>query len=259
MNERDLLISHVSELKRKAEENSMITVTNFLTDEQISNLTFLEKINNKYVDTFYYGGYDEAQRQIVVFVPKFYAVNDIYTFFVENEEDNPVCLLKLQKDRFSALSHRDYLGAVMGLGVTREMIGDIVAFDDGAYIFCVKKIAKYLCENLSKVGKGTVECVKCDFSEFSLHQENLEDVFSSVASLRLDNIISAAFNLSRCSASQVIKQGSVFVNNAQCLKSDFNVKQGDKLVLRGKGKTVLKEIKGETKKGRIHIIIKKYK
>lgn len=259
MTENEILLSHARELKIKAEDNSMITSTNFLTDEQINVISALEKHNNKFVDTFYYGGYEQAQRRMAVFVPKFYEISSIDEFFNENSEDNPLCLLKLTKDRFSELSHRDYLGSVMGLGIEREMIGDIIICDDGAYLFCVNKMEKYLCENLKKAGRGAIECKRSSLSELNFIEENYDEIFASVASLRLDNMISAAFSLSRSLAVQYINQGIVFVNNTQCEKTDFNVKTGDKLVLRGKGKAIFDSIKGETRKGRVHVIFKRYK
>lgn len=259
MTDNDILLSHARELKIKAEDNSMITSTNFLTDEQISLLSVLEKVNNKYVDTFYYGGYEQAQRRMAVFVPRFYEVENIADFFYENSDDNPLCVLQLTKDRFSSLSHRDYLGSVMGLGIEREMVGDIITNEDGAYLFCVKKMEKYLCEYLKKAGRGTIECRRSNLSELKFTEDNYVEIFSSVASLRLDNMISAAFAVSRSSAVQFINQGVVYVNNTQCEKADFIVKQGDKLVLRGKGKAVFDSIKGETRKGRVHVIFKRYK
>ena len=258
MTEKEILLSHTNDLKIKAEENSMITSTHFLTVDQVNDVIALEKINNKYVSTFYYGGYEEAQRVLCVFVPAFFDIKDIFSFFKDNKQDNPLCLLKLEKDPFSELSHRDYLGAVMGLGIEREMVGDIIPTNEGAFMFCIRKMAKYLCENLKKAGRGKIECSICDISELNDVDENSEEIFSSVASLRADNILSSAFNLSRSSASSYIKQGSVYINNKQCLKADFSVKQGDKIVLRGKGKVVLQQIKGETKKGRKHVIIKRY-
>lgn len=259
MTENEILLSHTAELKVKAEENSMITATNFLTAEQINNIIQLEKRNNKYVSTFYYGGYENAERVMCVFIPAFFDVDDIHNFFLENPDENPLSLIKIKKDPFSNLSHRDYLGSVMGLGIEREMIGDIVVTEGGAFIFCVKRMTGYICENLIKAGRGKIECFKVNVSDFINTDEKAEEIFVSVASLRLDNILSAAFNLSRSSASSYIKQGSVYVNNKQILKSDFTVKEEDKVVLRGKGKSVLKQVKGETKKGRIHLVIKRYK
>jgi ribosomal 50S subunit-recycling heat shock protein len=96
-----------------------------------------------------------------------------------------------------------------------------------------------------------------DMAEYKL--EGDEEFCKKEEILRLDNILSAAFNLSRSSASSYIKQGSVYVDNKQILKSDFTVKEEDKVVLRGKGKSVLKQVKGETRKGRIHLVIKRYR
>ena len=258
MNEKDILISHALDMKEKCADNSVITSTNFMSLEEISTVKATEKQFSQYADTFYYGGYEDAERRLAIFLPKFLCVTDIDEYLRENEDDNPVCILRLKKDKFSTLSHRDYLGAIMGLGIKREMTGDIKVSDEGADVFCLKSIASFLSENLRKSGRGSVEGEILSVQQYNAGSEKTEIKFYSVASLRLDNIVSAAFNLSRSVASEAINKGIVYVNSSQCLKNDFMLKQGDKIVLRGKGKAVLHEIIGENKKGRVHINIKRY-
>lgn len=258
MNDKDILISHALDMKEKCADNSVITHTNFMSLEELSTVKVAEKQFSEYADTYYYGGYDDAERCIALFVPKFYSVSDIEEYLKENDDDNPICILRLRKDRFSTLSHRDYLGAIMGLGLKREMTGDIKVSDEGADVFCLKSIAPFICENLKKSGRGSVEGEILSVGEFNSGFENTEIRFCSVASLRLDNIVAAAFNLSRSNAVEAINKGVIYVNSSQCLKNDFILKEGDKLVFRGKGKTILHEIIGENKKGRVHINIKRY-
>lgn len=258
MNEKDILISHALDMKEKCADNSLITSTSFMSLEELSTLKTCERQLSEYVSTFYYGGYEDAERQIALFVPGFYDLRDIEEYLRENEDENPVCILRLKKDRFTELSHRDYLGSVMGLGIKREMTGDIKVSGDGADIFCLKSIAPFLCENLRKAGRGSLEGEILSVQQYSGGKEKTEIKFYSVASLRLDNIVSAAFNLSRSSAAEAISRGIVYINSSQCLKNDYILKQGDKIVLRGKGKVVLYEVIGENKKGRVHINLKRY-
>ncbi|MCM1363651.1 MAG: YlmH/Sll1252 family protein [Ruminococcus sp.] len=259
MTDDQILVSHARDLKTQCADNSMITNTQFLDLRQKSLLLLIEKEQREFVNTFYYGGYADAERTVVVFVPRFFDFDDIMQFFSENEQDNPLALVRIEKDKFSALSHRDYLGSLMGLGIKREMIGDLLVDENGCYIPCIKSIAKYITENLTSVGRGSVKANVVSFGEISTREENFELVRDSVASFRLDNMVSAAFSLSRSSSVQAIEKGIVYVNGVQIEKSDYRVLSGDKLVLRGKGKAVFAAVNGESKKGRLHVEFKRYK
>lgn len=259
MQERELLISRCLDAKKKALDSFMLTSTVFLSTEQIG---IAETIRREYIsdiDTFYFGGFEQADRKIAVYVPKVFQITDINQYFNESPDDCSICLIKLDKDKFSDLSHRDYLGSLMGLGIKREMIGDIIIKETCAYIFALKSISKFICENLTKVGRGSVSCRPCSVDEFTYFEGETELFFASVASLRLDNVVAAAFKLSRSNSNLAIKNGLVYVNSLQITKNDYSLKADDKIVLRGKGKVILEEIIGETKKGRIHINIKKFK
>ena len=259
MTEKEQLISHILDLKEKSASESIITSSAFLSVDELSDVVKTQNINNKYVDVFYYGGYDEAERKIAVFVPKFYEAdeNNLVQFFAESDY-SPVDLLIVKKDKFTSLSHRDYLGAIMGLGLKREVVGDIIVNDDGCSIFCLKSVSSYISENLKQAGRGSLSVRIADKNEFRIKDAEIHEIFVSVASMRLDCLVAACFKLSRPAASETIKQGSVYVNSAQMLKSDCLLKSGDKLVLRGKGKVVIGEMTGYSKKGRIHLNIKRY-
>ena len=258
MNDKEILISHALDKKRQSADNSMITHTNFLSLDEISIVKNTDREYNEYVNTVYYGGYGDSERQMALFIPKFYDFDDINAFLSDNEDDNPVCIVRLKKDKFTALSHRDYLGAIMGLGLKREMVGDIKVTDEGADVFCLKSSAAYICDNLKKSGRGSVTGEVLSVDAFSSAEDKYEILFTTVSSLRLDGVIAAFFNLSRSTAAEAVNKGLVYVNSSQCLKIDYNLKQGDKIVLRGKGKTVLSEIKGTSKKGKLKIEYKRY-
>ncbi len=259
MEEKDLLISRCLDAKKKALDSFMITSTPFLSVDERSLIGCIEREYNADIRTFYYGGFSEAERTVAIFVPSVFGVEDIGEYFTENCDDSPFCLLKVSKDRFSSLSHRDYLGSLMGLGIKRETVGDIVIGEDYTFIFALKSISRYICENLTKVGRGTVSCEVCPLSDFVYDEGETETVFCSVASLRLDSVVSSAFNLSRTNSSLAVKSGLVYINSQQIMKNDYILKEKDKIVMRGKGKVILDEVIGESKKGRIHINIKKFK
>lgn len=258
LDDKQQLLSHTLDIKEKCADTSVITYTNFMSIEEISSVKAVERQLSEYVNTFYYGGYEDAERRIALFVPKFYGDISLEGYLKENEDENPICILRLKKDRFSSLNHRDYLGAIMALGVKREMIGDIIVSNEGADVFCLKSIGKFLLQNLKKSGRGSVEGEILSVLQHRQRDDKTQIQFYSVASLRLDSIVAAVFKLSRSNAADMIKSGMVYVNSSECLKGDFILKQGDKIVLRGKGKAVLYEIIGESKKGRVHINVKRY-
>lgn len=259
MEEDKILLSHALDLKIRADENSMITSTNFLDLRQNSLLRTLEKNSAQNIKTFYYGGYNDAERVCAIFVPSFFEVGkDISDYFNLYPEDNPLCLLCITRDKFSVAGHRDYLGALMGLGLKREVVGDIIIEDETAYVITLKKNSAFICDNLKSVGRATVEAVECEFSRLSERKENYAEVTAFIASERLDNIVSAAFSLSRNNSVGFIEKGLVFVNSVEILKPDYKVSVGDKIVLRGKGKAIFFSINGKSKKDRLHITLKKY-
>ena len=258
MTEDEVLFSHASDLKMQCADESIVQSTAFLDLRQRTLLLPLEKSQSEYVKTFYYGGYDDAERLCAVFVPKFYEEKNPFDFFASYPEFDPITLLRIEKYRFTSLSHRDYLGALMALGIRREMLGDIVTDENGCFLFCLSSVKRFIAENLGSVGRASVKVSEIQKGDFVQKNERTADVFFSVASLRLDAVCGAAFSLSRGKAADFIESGSVYLGGVQTLKPDRKVALGEKIVLRGKGKAVLSEIKGESKKGRIHIVIKKY-
>ena len=259
MTDDEILLSHARDLKTRCADNSMLTHTAFLDLHQRTVLKPLEKEQSRYVRTFYFGGYPDAERTIAVFLPSFYEETDLAAFFAAQPEDVPLCLLRLDKDAFHTLSHRDYLGALMGLGIKRELLGDIVTDDGGAYVACLKTAAAFLKEHLTSVGRASVTVRDADFSALAARSDLFEERFASVASLRLDSVLAAAFSLSRTKAAEAIAAGLVFVNAVQTEKPDQKLAVGDKLVLRGKGKVLLHDVTGESKKGRTHLLLRRYK
>lgn len=260
MTEREVLFSRFVDKRNEADKNSMITYTNFLSVDEKDDIVSLLKIDKLPVKTYFYGGFLDAERTVAVFIPDFYQIeSEIFGYFIEYPDDNPICAVRADKDRFTDVSHRDYLGALMGLGLKREMIGDILTDDGGAFIVCLKSVAGYICENLKKSGRATLTCYSVDVSQISLSDNKYLLKNHSVSSLRLDNLLSAGFNLSRTKCTEVVRSGIVYVNSVKAFKPDALVKQGDKIVIRGKGKIILSEIIGESRKGRININIKHFK
>lgn len=250
-----LFLSTLSDRQNACRDRCMITTTKFLDLNQQSIFTSMPK--DREVIRFLFGGYAQAERKIGVYVPEVYGVGD-EDEFLSYDNGETLCVIRIDKDKFSSLSHRDYLGAIMNCGIKRETVGDIIIDDKGAYVVAFTEIGAYLKNELFRIGRGTVKVSDASFSDLSQSEAETKESFVTVASLRLDNIISAAFSLSRKKAVAEIAAGRVFINDVLVEKNDFKVPVGAKIVLRGKGKAVLSEEKGRSRKDRPQIIIKRY-
>ena len=223
-----------------------------------------------------YGGFADAERRALIFLPEYAELADILppasisgdipnlqngSAFATAPADCPFCVLKVHAASgvgARKLTHRDYLGSLMGLGIKREMTGDIIVKDGGADIIIMKEIADFLLMNYEKAGRANLKLEIADITSLDTGTVNIEEKRDTVASLRLDNLVSSVFGLSRGKAQEAIKTGVVFVNSSQAQKPDMQLNEGDKLVLRGRGKAILREIQGKTRKDRIYIIFDRY-
>ena len=197
----------------------------------------------------FYGGYPDAERVILVNLPDY--------AFLEN--DNPLTVIRATKAEGSReLTHRDYLGSLLGIGIKRELLGDILVREDGADIIAMADIAEFILMNYCKAGRTNLSLTQVDIKDLIVPEQKTSVITDTVASLRLDSVVASAFGLSRGKASEAITRGIVFVNHMENTKPDFQVSEGDKITLRGKGKAVLSEIGGKSRKDRQYIKIERY-
>ena len=198
-----------------------------------------------------FGGYDGAERAMIGFFPE-------YTD--ENAESFPISAVEVSYNgKYSSkLSHRDYLGSVMGLGITRERVGDIIIKDEGAVIMAESEIADFIASSLGKVGHTKVKCRIVDINDV-ISDDNGTDMNITVMSMRIDAILSKGLNISRGTAAELIKSEKVFVNWKNVISSSIGIKENDIITVRGIGRIKINEIVGKTKKDRILIKICRYK
>ena len=183
----------------------------------------------------------DAERVIEVFFPEgFMTGENVSQHFRNIPGENPLTVIRADLKKGSpVLSHRDYLGAIMGLGILKELTGEIIVSQDGADIIVMKEIAEFLLLNYMKAGRANLHLSEVSSEEIIYSAVGREKVFESVASLRLDNVVSAAFHVPRSRAAEMIAAGTVFLGGICEKKADRQVREGEKIVLRGKGKTVL--------------------
>lgn len=245
--EEDILIHYIEKRIEQCLEFGKFAYSNFLDMHQ-RNL--VQSVCNRWrgLNYLFYGGYEDAERTVAVFLPEYFNLDD----------SNPLALLRISPNGHKELSHRDYLGSLMGLGIKREMIGDILVRSDGADIIVLKTISQFLHSNYEKAGRINLKADILPIDLLIVPEMGYETKRDTVASLRLDSVAASAFSMSRGMAAKAINEGRVFVNNQLCQKSDRLVKEGDKITLRGKGKAILEKVGGLTRKDRTVIIIKRF-
>lgn len=254
-----MLLGVISDKIMQCDNQNIITSTMFLNMSQRADISaFCKKQSlQKYG---FYGGYEDAERAIVVFLPYYIDTEDnIIEFFAENEEDSPIALVKASIPKGSRnLTHRDYLGSLLALGIKREVIGDILISETGAQIFIMREMADFLLLNYDKAGRTSLKLERMPLKDFKFSEAHTEQVTRTVSSLRLDSVVASAFALSRTRAVDSIKSGIVFVNNLESVKPDRLLREKDKIVLRGSGKMIIEEIGSRTRKDRLHVTFRKY-
>lgn len=250
-----ILLAQVLDKIEMCENRNKIEHTDFLDLAQIELVQkFINKI--KIENYMSYGGFEQAERKMFVIYPE--------KFNSEVVEKNlssivQIVRVELPEDLKGKYTHRDYLGAVIKLGVKREKVGDIIVDNDGADIIVDKDISKFLLENLGGLTR---------FSKSKIMIENIENLRTVqirkeereiiVSSLRLDNVISELARCSRNKALDIINMERVFVNFQCETKKTKQIKPGDMITIRGKGRFFIKELVGQTKSGRTIIKIEKF-
>ena len=257
--EDKLLLARTEDKARQCSENSMITSSVFLDMHERSVISGM-RLQYSDIKMLFYGAFDDAERTCAVFLPEYIEADDFLQLcghFDICPEDDPLAVIEIKKDKFSpALSHRDYLGALMGLGIKREMTGDIIVNESGCKMAVLSKIAPFIVENLGKAGRGTLKAkiIPAFEAREGTKAAGIPDSFT-VSSMRLDSVIKNAFRVSRGDASEAIESGVVFVNDRECTKPDKKIAAGDKIVFRRKGRIIIKDCSAVSKKGRVIVEI----
>lgn len=254
--EGSILRAYISENIEKAQrENIPSAVSKFLDSASLSAAVALARSTaGRFI---FWGGFEGAERVIMLSIPDYIESDDPNEIFTVYADGCPLSAVRIEKDRFSDIGHRDYLGAIMGLGLTRESVGDICVQPDGCDIVALPSAAKYIEDNLTGAGRATLKAKQIPLGEVRAPQVNIKETSITVASPRLDAVAGEIFSLSRSAAAQAIASGAVTVNDEQVLKADRRLSPKDKIVLRGKGRAILGEEFTQTKKGRVRIGVKK--
>ena len=201
----------------------------------------------------FFGGYEGAERAVCVFLPDWQEEDDWLT-----DEDKPVTALRYTFPTGSGLTHRDMLGGLMGIGIVRACVGDILVGDGVCDVLVLKESAHIVLDQFSGAGRYRLSGTEISLSELKPAPAEVRHIRDTVATLRLDAVLSSGFSVARGKAAELIGAGRVSVNHRECLKPDKNVKEGDVFTCKGLGKCVLTAVLGESRKGRIMIEMERY-
>ena len=196
-----------------------------------------------------YGGYPEAERVMAAF----------YGDEPPETTDFPLRVLRIEWNaKFASPGHRDLLGALMGLGLKREAVGDLLVGEGSADLLLLPELSAFVMDNLQQAGREKLHIAELSLKNLHFPTPKRKLLRESVPSLRLDAVLCAAFGLSRAKASELIRAGRVSVNHRCCLRPDLSLEAGALLSCRGAGKARLAEIGNLTRKGRVSVTIERF-
>ena len=202
----------------------------------------------------FWGGFSDAERQICVFLPDWQEPEDFFA-----DPDGPLSALEAKFPAGASLSHRDILGSLMGLGITREKLGDILFPAPGlCQVVALTEAMPILLSQWEGAGRWKVSLSPIPLTQLSPKPAQVKTIRDTVATPRLDAVAASGFSLSRSKAAALISAGRVSLNHRECLKGDKLVEEGDTLTCRGLGKCVVKEVPGQSRKGRTMLVLERY-
>ena len=199
-----------------------------------------------------FGGFEGAERQMLIYVPEYMELDTLL------EEDAPLCCLRATFFEEDILSHRDFLGALMGAGIGRETVGDICVGKGYCDFFVTAEIAPYILQSFTSAGRTKLSISQIPLADASIPEPEVKEIKDTLASLRLDSLISSGFRIGRSLAAQYVSAGKAAIDGLPCEKPDKAVTEGAKISVRGLGKIKLASIGNRTKKDRISVVIHRY-
>lgn len=252
MEKEDLLLQkRFAELAKRSYTQNMFTFTDFLSLPEL-DLFYQNEPQLRFAGVTVFGGADGADRKVI----RFGNPEEL-----GYEETFPIVCIGIEPliEKFGEnLNHRDYLGALMNLGIERENLGDIFIKGKNGYVFCLERIADYIMENLSQVRHTHVKLRILEREE-EFVQKEIEEIVVLAASERIDGVISKVYNMSRSQSIDYFRAKKIYVNSRLCENNSYQLKIGDVISVRGYGKFVYNGVGYQTKKGKLSVKVGIYK
>ena len=199
-----------------------------------------------------FGGYGDAERKMLCYLPDYLEEDSLY------EDGSPLVCLRAVFFEGDTPSHRDFLGALMGSGIAREAVGDICVGKGSCDFFVTAEIAPYVEQNFLSAGRTRLHLKQVPLREAEIPEPEVKEIKDTLASLRLDSVISSGFRIGRSLAAQYVSAGKAAIDGLPCEKPDKAVTEGAKISVRGLGKIRLQHVGSNTKKGIISVVIHRY-
>lgn len=261
------LLARCDEYLGRAEEG-VFSATEFLTPAEAYRLADHVRRRGQSSRVLFFGGADGAERTVLCAMPDYYlpyeemersAAEDYIRCAASDELEAAVSAILVTGSTYRALTHRDYLGSILALGIRRSVVGDIVLqSDSSAVIFVLAHMSAFLCENLTRIGSDKVTVAPYAVPAGFCIERRFETVTDSIASPRLDCVVSGLLNLSRERAKEAVLAGLVEQNYETATEIDGIVRDGDLLSVRGYGKFVIDSVSETNRKGRIRLVARRY-
>ena len=243
--DEQIFLSAVCDKMNTCREKNILTATKFLDARQLA-LTKQLLAHTGCQNYVFDGGADAAERMVCVFTPDYPVSQDLFE------------IIRATKSKQDTLTHRDYLGSLMGLQLKRECIGDIFVHEDGSDVVVLREIADFLMLEYKKAGRKTLSLEIISRDGIKTGANDFTIIKTTISSMRLDVIAGEVFRFSRSASAELIKSGRLLVNSAECLKPEKVLDIGDIITIRGKGKAEISALHGKSKKGKIIVEIKKF-
>lgn len=251
-----LTLAKVLDRAGQAESRNIPAATDFLSPRQQAQALDLLRLAG-IPETAYVlrGGYEGAERRIFLFLPDWLEPEDA---------ESPIRCLRASWRGAAPfrenekLTHRDFLGSLMGLGIVREKVGDILVGPDSADLLVLEGVADFLLQSWDSAGRAKLHVSAVEPDHLHIPAVQRKEVRDTVSSLRLDAVASSGFRLARGKAAALVESGRVQLNWRECVKPDKLLEAGDVVSARGFGKFELAEVGGPTRKGRISIVLRVY-
>lgn len=250
--EERLLLARVLDRLEQAQNRNIPTTTDFLSpQEQAAAQTLLHMAGVGETEYTALGGYEGAERKILLFLPDWMDQDDA-------AGQSPLRCLRAQYRPEYQLTHRDFLGSLMGMGITREKVGDLLVGKESCDLVVLDSVADFLLQSWCEAGRAKLRISAIGPEELEVPEVRCEEVRDTVMTLRLDAICATGFKMARGKAASLIESGRVQLNWKDCTKPDKVLAEGDVVSARGFGKFEVAQVGGVTKKGRTSLLLKRY-
>lgn len=246
--EERVLFAHVLDRCELCRARSVPTHTDFLSPAELRGAEELLHAARYHDGWAALGGYEGAERRMLCFLPD----------WQEEPDTDALAALRVRWHETQELSHRDLLGSLMALGVTRGKLGDILVSPQSADVVVCADVADYLAREWTGAGRVKLHAGPVALDALAVPERRTREIRDTVATLRLDAVAATGFALSRGRAAELIASGRVQLNHRETVKPDAPVRAGDTVSARGLGRFDLAEVGGQSRKGRTSILIRRY-